>query len=324
MDAAYRRGKALATLFDAAHHDGTTSIAVIVDLPGPEAVAFAAGACTALDPVFLFDNWPHPRGVVPAHLTLAAARITSRSSQRAKTRPRARRRCSSSIARASPRTPTTRRSSTTATSRACRARPVLAKLGVTHVLYVAPTDADRELDDLNDDFVYTVKQGAQLKALGVTAFASGIAPTPPTTTTADAGVADTGPDVLLRRRSDDARVVLDRLPVVDAVRAEGPETARRAVVLAQRSFVRSDRAPEPVLDRRASGSLTPPRPIAFGTVPVVIAATTGVILGAKMSRSGSWTRSPRGEAADMEHSIFAMELCFRFDPALARDACASS
>ena len=40
-----------------------------------------------------------------------------------------------------------------------------------------------------------------------------------------------------------------------------------------------------------SGSLTPPRPIAFGTVPVVIAATTGVILGAKMSRSGSWTRS---------------------------------
>jgi hypothetical protein len=48
-------------------------LAVIVDLPGPESVAFAAGAASALEPVFLFDNWPHPKGVVPAHLTLAAA-----------------------------------------------------------------------------------------------------------------------------------------------------------------------------------------------------------------------------------------------------------
>src|SRR5271170_5569626 len=46
---------------------------VVVDLPGPEAVAFAAGAASAFDPVFALDNWPHPRGVVPAHQTLAAA-----------------------------------------------------------------------------------------------------------------------------------------------------------------------------------------------------------------------------------------------------------
>ena len=48
-------------------------VAVIFDLAGPESVAAAAGAAGLLEPVFLFDNWPHPRGVVKAHLTLAAA-----------------------------------------------------------------------------------------------------------------------------------------------------------------------------------------------------------------------------------------------------------
>jgi len=48
-------------------------VALVVDLPGPAAVAFAAGAASYFDPVFLFDNWPHPRGVVHSHRTLAAA-----------------------------------------------------------------------------------------------------------------------------------------------------------------------------------------------------------------------------------------------------------
>ena len=48
-------------------------LGVIVDMPGPAAVAFAAGLCGVYDAVFLFDNWPHPKGVVPAHTTLSAA-----------------------------------------------------------------------------------------------------------------------------------------------------------------------------------------------------------------------------------------------------------
>ena len=70
MDAAYERGVAF-TKF--ARANGGKKAAVIVDLDGPAAVAFAAGASSAFDPVFLFDNWPHPRGVVPSHQTLAAA-----------------------------------------------------------------------------------------------------------------------------------------------------------------------------------------------------------------------------------------------------------
>src|SRR5262249_14807132 len=45
----------------------------VVDLPGECSVAFAAGLLPAADPVFAFENWPHPLGVVPAHLALAAA-----------------------------------------------------------------------------------------------------------------------------------------------------------------------------------------------------------------------------------------------------------
>jgi hypothetical protein len=39
---------------------------------------------------------------------------------------------------------------------------------------------------------------------------------------------------------------------------------------------------------------TKPRPTTFGTVPVVIAVGTGVILGARYSRSGSWNRASGG------------------------------
>ncbi len=67
MERAYRVGEALARLCADRQH-----LAVLADLPGPEAVAFAAGACGLFEPVLLFDNWPHPHGVVPSHLTLAA------------------------------------------------------------------------------------------------------------------------------------------------------------------------------------------------------------------------------------------------------------
>lgn len=67
MEKAYRAGEALARLCS-----GRRSLAILADLPGPECVAFAAGACSVFEPVLLFDNWPHPVGVVPTHQTLAA------------------------------------------------------------------------------------------------------------------------------------------------------------------------------------------------------------------------------------------------------------
>ncbi len=69
MKDAVLRGRALGSALVGA----VPPVAVIVDLDGPEAVALAAGAAATHDVVFLFDNWPHPNGVVPAHRTLGAA-----------------------------------------------------------------------------------------------------------------------------------------------------------------------------------------------------------------------------------------------------------
>jgi hypothetical protein len=291
MDAAYRRGRALADLFDAAHHAGTSSIAVIVDLPGPEAVAFAAGASTALDPVFLFDNWPHPKGVVSAHLALAAAAYYQPLFARAR----------KNTPKNAPPIFVLDRSRLAAYADDSKqfdnryiarvpSTPVLAKLGISRILYVAPTDTDRELDDLNDDFVYTVRQGAQLKVLGATALASGIAVTPPPGTTSDAGVPD-GPTYFYGGDPTMHEWFWIDYPWSTPYVAKGMKPpVEPTFTRTGPSYVPVPR-PGPFSTGAYAGSLTPPRPVAFGTVPVVIAAATGVILGAKMSRSGSWTRS---------------------------------
>src|SRR5262249_58556142 len=67
MRQAYAAGEALAR-----SARGRSGVAVLADMAGPLAVAFAAGAAESFEPVLLTDNWPHPHRLVPAHLTLAA------------------------------------------------------------------------------------------------------------------------------------------------------------------------------------------------------------------------------------------------------------
>lgn len=68
---AKRRGARLADLLAAA--GAGRDLAVILDVPGPQAVAAAAGMAARCDPVFTMDNLPHPAAVVPSAQTLAAA-----------------------------------------------------------------------------------------------------------------------------------------------------------------------------------------------------------------------------------------------------------
>lgn len=70
MRAAHGRARALRELLEQA--EAPERLLVVVDLLGPESVAFAAGLQPLATAVFQFANWPHPRGVVPAHETLAA------------------------------------------------------------------------------------------------------------------------------------------------------------------------------------------------------------------------------------------------------------
>ena len=67
MKQAYAAGEAVARL-----GRSQAGLAVLADLPGHQGVAFAAGAASYFEPVLLLDNWPHPNGVVPSHMTLAA------------------------------------------------------------------------------------------------------------------------------------------------------------------------------------------------------------------------------------------------------------
>lgn len=141
--------------------------ALMVDLPGPDSVAFTAGLMPAVTPVFLFGNWPHPRGVVPAHQTLGAAmyyRSRLLPQKDGVTRPGA-------MVLDRDRLLPYRNEPDRFDNRYAAKLPTaaqLAQLGVQQLLYVVPENAEeRELDDLNARFVEYRTAGIEVKMLGL-------------------------------------------------------------------------------------------------------------------------------------------------------------
>jgi hypothetical protein len=165
MDAAYLRGQALADLFsDSGAPDRT---AVLVDAPGPIAVAVAAGMAQRFAPVFLFDNWPHPVGVVPSQLALAATLYY---------RPRflAAKADAPPVfvgddQRLAPYTDASDRFDNRYLLHLPGAA-ALRGLGIERLMYVRPKNGDVELDDLNDDFVALHKDGIEVKIVALDNF----------------------------------------------------------------------------------------------------------------------------------------------------------
>jgi hypothetical protein len=159
----------------------------------------------------------------------------------------------------------------------------LSKLGITNVLYVTPSDTELDTDDLNDDFVYTVQHGGIVRILSMSSFTAG------TMAMGDAGAVDS-----VYFYGNDATThewFWKDYPWSKPYVAKGAPPPREP------SFPRPGKdyvpvaRPSPFSSGAFTGSLTPTRPATFGLVPVVVAATTGIIMGARMSRSGSWTRS---------------------------------
>ncbi|MBX3226156.1 MAG: hypothetical protein KIT84_28715 [Labilithrix sp.] len=271
MQIAFEQGRALAALLAVAPK--AKDLAVVVDLPGTSAVAFAAGAAGILDPVFLFDNWPHPRGVVPAHLTLAAAiyyqplfakkRAESKSAQPMFVLDR--NRLSSYVDDAT-------QFDNRHTARMPTPEKLLA-LGVKDVLYVGPNAVDRfELDDLVDDFLAYAAANIGFHVCPAMAFEQA--------SPGDAGAATPFWYGGSAQRNAD---FWNHWDSVAAVRTPNEVQVYKPKPRA---------TPYSVGTPTSSTSAAPrPRPTNFGMVPVAVAVGTGVILGARGSRSGSWNRT---------------------------------
>lgn len=302
MQAAYARGKSLASLFvsltEIKQTPASAKTALIVDLPGPEAVAFAAGAIGAFDPIFLFDNWPHPRGVVRAQETLSAAAYYQPLFSEAKRSPRAGR---------APMFVLDRRRIATYTDDATEfdnryvaklptSAAALRALDITHVLYVVPTssDATRELDDINDELVLYSGGGLDVKSISLDMFAAdadaGVSASPTSAANESDRLVAEGGFVYYGGSRGSHHAFFTDYPWAKPARAASVRPASNP----GKSYVPVSRASSYSTGSPGGSPSTKPRPSSFATVPVVLGVGTGIILGSRYSRSGSWNRSSGG------------------------------
>jgi hypothetical protein len=174
MEAAQMAAEALATLFTSDEDWKIT--ALILDMPGPESVAAAVGVARVFAPVFLFDNWPHPLGVVPSHEVLAAALfhrpdfIAARDKRDPDAGP--------AFVLDNRRLNAYRDESDRFDNRYLARMPsaeALAKMGVRRVMLVTQVPMPHEEDDLNDDMVALAKQNIPVKMIALSDFS----PAPP-------------------------------------------------------------------------------------------------------------------------------------------------
>jgi hypothetical protein len=169
MDEAEAKGRALADVFRG--HQDIHDTALLIDAPGPEAVAAAAGVADRFQPVFLFDNWPHPRGVVPSHEVIAATVYDRPAFEAARARrpPDAPPAFVIDSRRLNP----YRDASDAFDNRYLARLPGpegFQRLSVRHLLYVTNAPVDHEADDLNDDFVALRAAGIDVKMVALSDF----------------------------------------------------------------------------------------------------------------------------------------------------------
>jgi hypothetical protein len=165
MDADFARGIALRAQFGVV--DWPKDTALVVDAPGPRAVAVAAALADRFAPVFTFGNWPHPLGVVPAHQTIAATlyylpMFAAAANVRPPDAPPL-------FVLDANRLAPYRDADKQFDNRYFVKLPTaeqLAALGVRHVLYVS-ADATQELDDLNGALVALCQKGIDVKMLAL-------------------------------------------------------------------------------------------------------------------------------------------------------------
>jgi hypothetical protein len=166
---AYARAKLLAAHLIAGK--GLDGLAVVIDLPGPQAVAAGAGLSGIGDTIFTMDNLPHPCGVVPSQSTLASALYWRPTILTARTQRAAPDQGIPVFVldanRLAPYANEVDRFDNRSRVRLPSAA-ALASVKVSNLIYLRPTQADvGELDDLNQVLVEYAAAGITVRHLGL-------------------------------------------------------------------------------------------------------------------------------------------------------------
>jgi hypothetical protein len=263
------RGAAIRSLFAGAQMP--QDVAVILDVQGSTSVAIAAGMAPGFDPVFVLDNWPHPLGVVPSHLTLGAALYY---------RPLFMRLRAERTGRAPPVFVLDR-------NRLARYTDEETQFDNRYVarLYIAPDQSDmRELDDLNADFVAFRDASIDVKVLPLSDLMPPAQQTPQSHGYYYGGHAHT--HFLFWQTYGWHSSVPGRPALTQRTPSPLPQVSRGAEYRP---------APRPTIfsSRTLGGGagIGKQKPSGFGRVSVRTSRSTGSITAVRTSRSGSFSRA---------------------------------
>ncbi len=169
---AFDRGVAMAETLQSLGAE--RELALIIDLPGSQAVAAAAGLASMCDVVITVDNLPHRSGVVKSHETLGAL-LYWRSKFLASRKDGMLPRPSAWVLQGDRLAPYANQPDVFDNRSVAKlpSSAAMRGLGVKKVLYVRP-DADKptEQDDLVDLFVALEKDGIEVRHLGMSSVGS--------------------------------------------------------------------------------------------------------------------------------------------------------
>jgi hypothetical protein len=170
MRETYQRAEALRNLISQTPNPSQTLI--ISELPGPQSVALGAAMADTARLVPVFDNWPHPLGVVRSHETLGAMAYYAGEidEKRSKLKDNAPAILLLDSNRLTPYTDQDNQFD----NRYLAKLPLADQLkqrGVQQVIYLVKDESQKEeLDDINQDLVEWQKQGINVRMLRMSEF----------------------------------------------------------------------------------------------------------------------------------------------------------
>ncbi|HKQ77290.1 MAG TPA: hypothetical protein VJ810_26565 [Blastocatellia bacterium] len=170
MSETYQRADALRNLISQTPNPGQTMI--ISELPGAQSIALGAAMADTASLVPVFDNWPHPLGVVRSHETLGA--MAYYAGEIDEKRSKLKENAPALMLLDSNRLTAYTDQDTQFDNRYLAKLPPADQIkqrGVQQVIYLVKDQSQtEELDDINDDLVEWQKQGINVRMLRLSDF----------------------------------------------------------------------------------------------------------------------------------------------------------